>query len=291
MGPYAGIAIAIVSVSFASIFIRWSGAPPLVIAAYRMAIVTLILFPFAIGHSRAEIMSIGGRQMLVLVVIGAVLAAHFFVFMTALKLTSVASATILVTCHPFIVIIISHFWLKESSKFAVPGIILGFLGVIVISYGNAGGDSLDGDFLAFLGAILAAIYILMGRFFRRKLGLISYVFIIYASAALFLFAACLVGNVPLWPYPVEEFVLFAALAVVSTIFGHTIFNWSLKYLPAYVISVSLLGEPVGATILAVLLLSEIPSLIILLGGVMVLAGIIITACVRQKSESGVGDMN
>lgn len=289
MGPYAGIAIAIVSVSFASIFIRWSDAPALVIAAYRMAIATLILLPFAVGYSRAEIKSIGGRQTLVLVVIGAVLAAHFFAFMTALKLTSVASATILVTCHPFIVIVISHFWLKESSKFAVPGIVLGFLGVVVISYGNAGGDSLNGDFLAFLGALLAAIYILMGRFFRRKLGLISYVFTIYASATLFLFAACLIGNAPLWPYPVEEFALFAALAIVSTIFGHTLFNWSLKYLPAYVISVSLLGEPVGATILAVVLLSEIPSPIILLGGMMVLAGIVITACVRQRPADAACD--
>ncbi|MDD1767315.1 MAG: DMT family transporter, partial [Methanomassiliicoccales archaeon] len=133
-----------------------------------------------------------------------------------------------------------------------------------------------------LGALLAAIYILMGRYFRRRLGLVSYVFTIYAAATAILFVACLIGNVPLWPYPVEEFALFAALAVVSTIFGHTLFNWSLKYLPAYVISVSLLGEPVGATILAAVLLSEMPSSIILVGGVMVLAGIVITACVRRK---------
>ncbi|MDD1773420.1 MAG: DMT family transporter, partial [Methanomassiliicoccales archaeon] len=170
------------SVSFASIFIRWSDAPPLVIATYRMAIATLILLPFAASGSRAEIRSLSRRQMLVLFAIGAVLAAHFFVFMTALKLTSVASATILVTCHPFIVIIVSHFWLKESSRFAVPGIALGFLGVVVISYGNTGGASLSGDFLAFLGALLAAIYILMGRYFRRRLGLVTYVFTIYASA-------------------------------------------------------------------------------------------------------------
>jgi drug/metabolite transporter (DMT)-like permease len=246
-----------------------------------MAIATLILLPFAIVHSRDEIRSLNRRQALILVAVGAVLAGHFFVFTTALKLTSVASATILVTCHPFIVIIVSHFWLKESSKFVVPGMVLGFLGVVVISYGNAGGDSLTGDFLAFLGALLAAIYILMGRFFRRRLGLISYVFTIYASATLFLFGACLIGNVSLWPYPFEELALFAALAIVSTILGHTLFNWSLKYLPAYVISVSLLGEPVGATILAVVLLSEIPTPTILLGGAMVLAGIIITACFRR----------
>ncbi|MDD1773847.1 MAG: DMT family transporter, partial [Methanomassiliicoccales archaeon] len=139
-----------------------------------------------------------------------------------------------------------------------------------------------GDFLAFLGALLAAIYILMGRYFRRRLGLVTYVFTIYASATAVLFAACLIGNVSLWPYPVEEFALFSALAIVSTIFGHTLFNWSLRYLPAYVISVSLLGEPVGATLLSVVLLSEIPTPIILLGAIMVLAGIIITAFVRQR---------
>jgi drug/metabolite transporter (DMT)-like permease len=288
-GPYAGIAVAVVGVSFASIFIRWSDAPPLAIAAYRMGIVSLILLPFALTYSREEIRSTSRRQTLLLVAVGAVLAAHFFTFITSVKLTSVASATILVTCHPFIVIIISHFWLKESSRFAVPGVFLGFLGVVVISYGNWGGTRFEGDVLALLGAVLAAVYILTGRFFRRKIGLITYVFTVYASAAVVLFATCLIGNVPLWPYPTQEFVLFAALAIVSTIFGHTLFNWSLRYLPAYVISVSLLAEPIGATVLAVLLLSEIPSSIVLVGGAMVLVGVIITACVRQRPSDGVCD--
>jgi drug/metabolite transporter (DMT)-like permease len=255
-----------------------------------MAIASLVLLPFAVLSSRAEIKSIGFRQTFMLIAVGAVLAAHFFAFITSIKLTSVASSTILVTCHPFIVLIISHFWLKESSGFAVPGIVLGFLGVIVISYGNEGGDSLTGDLLALLGAMLAAVYIIMGRYFRRKLGLISYVFIVYASATLFLFTACLIWNLPIWPISTKELALFTALALVSTIIGHTLFNWSLKYLPAYVISVSLLAEPVGATILAAVLLSEIPSFMVIVGGALVLGGILVTVAFSRRSQDSAGDM-
>lgn len=277
------------AVSFAAIFIRWSDAPPLAIAAYRMGIVTIVLLPFALHRSLPEMKGLDRRQAYLMLIVGMVLAAHFFTWTTSVKLTSVASATILVTSHPFIVLIISHFALKESSRIAVPGILLGFLGVVVISYGDIGGSSLAGDALAFAGAFFAAAYIIMGRLLRRTISLITYVFTVYAVCAAALFAACLLVGIPLCPYPPEELVLFAALALVSTILGHTLFNWSLRYLPAYVISVSLLGEPVGATILAALLLSEVPSATVIGGGAMVLTGILMTATFRWRPSTATRD--
>ncbi|NLX47136.1 MAG: EamA family transporter, partial [Euryarchaeota archaeon] len=85
-----------------------------------------------------------------------------------------------------------------------------------------------------------------------------------------------------WPYPTEELLIFLALAVVCTIFGHTVYNWSLRYLPAPVISTSLLGEPILASLLALLLLGEIPAWTVVLAAPLVLVGVGLTAMDRKQ---------
>jgi drug/metabolite transporter (DMT)-like permease len=261
-----------------------SGAPPLAIATYRLTFATLILLPFYIrskGHKRLAASSI--RDILTLVVVGVVLAIHFGSWITSLGLTSVTSSVLFVHIDPIFVAVVSHFYLGERiGKGTLIGIILALAGAATIAFGDAGaGDaSLLGDLLAIIGAIMLGLYILAGRRLRQSLDLVSYVTPVYATSAVTLALASLATGTSLWPYPGSEVLLLFAIALVPMIFGHTIYNWTLKWLSAPLVSISLLGEPVGATILAYLLLDEVPSVLTLFGGVLILLGIY--QCVRSS---------
>jgi drug/metabolite transporter (DMT)-like permease len=272
--PYIGVAVAVFSVSFASIFIRWSEAPPIVIAAYRMLFAALMLLPFALYYREREFGGLDRRSTGLLIVIGLVLAIHFATWITSLGMTSVASSTILVTSHPLLVGLVSILIFKESGRWTAIGVVIGFTGVVFISLMSQGDGSWDGDMLALIGGVFAGVYIMSGRVMRKKVNLIAYAFIIYLSAAAFLFVTALILDQPIWPYPMQEFVLFLLLAGVSTILGHTVYNWSLKYVTAPFVSASLLGEPILASILAAIILAELPSPYIYLGGVLILVGVI-----------------
>ena len=272
------MAAAIVAISFASILIRWSDAPPEVIAFYRMLFATVVLLPFALrSRNRADLASLDRRTVAIMLAVGAVLAVHFYAFNASLEHTSVASATLLVTSHPLLVGILGLILLGERPRNNGLGLLIGMGGVVVISFADLGTGRLEGDLLALLGMVAAAAYLLAGRVVRQKVGLINYVLIVYSSCTAALLAMVLANGSPLYPYPVEEFAIFLALALVSTVAGHTVLNWSLRYLPAAFVSVSMLGEPVGASILAALLLAEAPAPAVVMGAVMVLVGIALTA--------------
>jgi len=282
--PYLGVAVAIVGVSFASIFIRWSESPPLVIAAYRMLLVSLILLPFAWHYSKEELSRIDRRDLAILLVIGAILAAHFYTYISAVKMTTVASAILLATCHPVIVGILSILILKESSKAILLGIAAGMAGLMVITLGDLGGGNIDGDIVALVSGVFFSAYLLLGRVLRQRTSLITYVFVVFTACAGVLLAAAFITGQVMWPLPASELLIFLALAVVSTIFGHLVFNYSLRYLSASVISISYLGEPVGAILLAALLLGEIPSEYVLVGGAMMMVGIFLTARTERNAN-------
>jgi drug/metabolite transporter (DMT)-like permease len=282
--PYIGVAVAVFSVSFASIFIRWSDAPPVVIAAYRMLFAALMLLPFAYYHRERDFRGLDKRTTGILLVIGMVLAIHFATWITSLQMTSVASSTILVTSHPLLVGLVSILIFKESGKWTALGVLIGFSGVLFISFESLGDGSWNGDLLALVGGVFAGIYIMGGRVMRRKVNLIAYAFIIYLSASVFLFAAAIILDQPIWPYPLQEFILFLLLAGVSTILGHTVYNWSLKYVTAPFVSASLLGEPIMASVLAAILLAELPSPYIYLGGALILAGVLCVVYDELKNK-------
>jgi drug/metabolite transporter (DMT)-like permease len=288
--PEIGIVIAIVSVSFAALFIRWSTAHPLVIAFYRMAFASLILVPITLYFSRKELFSIDRKLLLVLIGIGSMLALHFGSWISSLSYTTVASSVLLVTSHPIIVASVSHFLYKErhSSKAAV-GIGLGLCGMMVISWGDMvfGFDYIYGDILALIGMVAVAGYMLAGRKIRQKHDLFVYVLIVYSSAAIFLLIPCLALNLTLYPLPQDDYTLFVGLAVIPTIFGHTVYNWTLKYVSASVISVSLLGEPILSSLWAVIFLSEIPANTIYFGGALVLVGIILVSTSKISENNAI----
>jgi len=280
--PEFGIFIAIVSVSFAALFIRWTseGTHAHVIAFYRMAFASMIVMPITLVFCYKELISIDRKMLFLLIGIGAFLALHFATWIESLDHTTVASSVLLVTSHPILVASVSHFYFRERhSRIAAGGIALGLAGMIIITWGDTsfGEEQVYGDFLALIGMVAVAVYMLAGRQVRQKLGLFVYVFIVYTSAAFFLLILCLFQGHQLVSLPGDDYLIFAALAVIPTIFGHTVYNWALKYVSASVVSVSLLGEPILSSLWAVLFLEEFPIGTIYLGGAMVLVGIIVVS--------------
>jgi drug/metabolite transporter (DMT)-like permease len=277
---YVGVCIAVVAVSFSAILIRWSEADFLAIAAGRMLISTLILAPFALVMYRNELFGLSRKDALIMVGIGAVLATHFSLWIASLEYTSVASSVILVTAHPILVGVVAHFFMGERlSRLNAVGIAIGLLGVVILTRGDASGGSstLYGDLLALLGGVAAGVYILAGRQTRKRISLVVYAFVVYASCATFLLIAVVVTGTELFTLPAEEWMLFLLMAIGPSILGHTMYNWTLRYVPASVVSMSLLGEPVGSTALAFLLLSETPPDTAIVGGVVILVGIVMAS--------------
>ena len=283
--PNVALIISIVAVSTASILIRMSAAGPLAIAAYRLTFATLILLPFYIQSGGVgRLLGSSRRDVLTLVSVGLVLALHFASWITSLSFTTVASSVIFVHVDPIFVAAVSHFVFKERiGRGAVLGIVVAFAGAAVIALGDAGiGEtSLYGDLLALIGAVMLGIYILAGRRLRQSLDLVSYVTPVYATSAVVLILGSVATGTRLAPFPPREYLLFLAIAVVPMIFGHTVYNWALRYVEAPVVSISLLGEPVGATVLAYLVLHEVPSFLTMVGGVITLIGIF--QCARSSS--------
>lgn len=279
--PNLALLVSIVAVSTASILIRMSAAPPMAIATWRMALSTLMLLPFFTTGGRPQrLAAMSTKEKLTLAGVGVVLAVHFASWITSLSFTSVASSVIFVHVDPIFVALVSHFLLGERvGRRVAVGIVVAFAGATVIALGDlgVGRENLVGDLLSLVGAVALGIYILAGRRLRQSLDLVSYVTPVYATSAVVLAAGSLAMGVPLVGYPGGEMLLFFAIALVPMIFGHTVYNWALRWISAPVVSISLLGEPVGASILAYIVLAESPGPMVLLGGAVTLAGILICA--------------
>ena len=257
--PRLAVIIGVIAVSTASLIIRLSSSPALAIAAYRLVFATMLLLPaFALTAARTGLRELVQGQLMTQVIAGLVLAVHFGTWITSVKLTSVASSVILVNAAPVFVAVLSHFWLREKvSPKGWAGTVIAFAGVIAIAMSDVGTgeENLLGDTLALIGAVALALYLLTGRRLRQRLSLFLYVVPVYAVAALVLILVCVGTGVPLHGYSIHELLLFLLLAVVPMILGHTVYNWALKYVQAPTVSVSLLGEPLGAVLLAAAFLS------------------------------------
>jgi len=279
--PNLALLISIIAVSTASILIRWTEAPPLAIASYRMFLSVAMLMPFFIRNNGIEkLRKQGSKTIFNLFMVGVVLAIHFASWITSLGLTSVASSVIFVHIDPIFVAIISHFFLEDRiTRKTLLGIVISFIGISVIAMGDAGAgaSNLRGDILALIGGIMLGLYILGGRVYRKNLDLTTYVTPVYSVATVALVLMSLITGTQLTGFSYSTYGLFFLIALIPMIFGHTLYNWVLRYLSAPVVSLSLLGEPVGASILAFLLLGETPNSFTIIGGGITLLGIFISA--------------
>jgi drug/metabolite transporter (DMT)-like permease len=271
----SAVAIGVLAVSAAAIFIRLTEAPALTLAFWRNALGALVLVPLALywreTFPRGRVLRVG-------VVSGVALGAHFGFWISSLDYTSVAASVVLVCTQPVFVAILAYLVFGErTSPLSFLGILIALAGTAVIaSDGSVGSATVYGNALALLGAVAVAVYVLIGRSLRTTgVGVLPYSIVVYASAAATLLPATILGGVPLWGYPGETWFWLWAVTLGPQILGHTVLNWALRYVQAFVISGTILAEPVVSALLAWLVLSEKPGLATLLGGVVVLLGLLL----------------
>jgi len=283
--PYFALIGGVFAVSTGAIFARLADANPLVIAAYRVGIAALILAPFAWWKARDELRRLSVREITLALISGFFLALHFATWISSLSYTSVANSVVLVNTNPLWVALLTPLIANERiKKAAVLSIIISVIGGVIIGFGDfaTGSENLLGDGLALCGSICAAVYLLLGRNLRRKLSLLSYVFVCYGSAALILWGIVISLNLPITGFSPNTYAAFLGMALISQLIGHTSYNWALKWFTAGLIAVSLLGEPIVATFLAYLLFNEGLTWSKVIGGVLILSAIYIAASAEGK---------
>jgi drug/metabolite transporter (DMT)-like permease len=281
VSPRAALVVAVAAVSTSAVLVRWSEAPSLVKALYRVVFTVALLAPVAVGRHRRAFVGLRRRDVGFAAVSGVALAVHFGAWFESLNHTTVAASVTLVQSQPAFVAVGAWAVLDERvTRRTVGGIVVALVGAATMSAGDllaAGVGRAYGNALALVGAAAAAGYVLAGRSLRQRLPLLPYVLVVYVVCAVALLGAVVHAGYPLLDYPPREWVLFLSMAVGPGLFGHTVVNWALAHVESSVVSVSLLGEPVGSTLLALVLLGEVPPVWTLVGGVVVLVGIVVTA--------------
>lgn len=295
MNPWLILFFALLAISTSGPLVRASSADPLAIAAYRLGFSLIVVaLALVVTGTWRELRRIRPGEMLIALGAGAMLAFHFWSWNASVHLTTVAASVVLVNMHPPFVALVSTFWLHEKPRpMQWVGIAIAMLGAAIVAASDAGSlvgggspRALFGDGLALIGAVTVALYFVAGRRLRGAYSVWPYVAVVYGAAFVVLVAIAAARSVPLIGYPRRELLIFAALAAGPMLIGHTGMNYALRYLPAYIVNLTVLGEPVGATIIAFLVPSihETPSVGTIVGGMVTLGGIG-TAAVRGKAGS------
>ncbi len=284
VSPWAALVVAVLAVSWAGPLVRLATAPALSIAAWRL-VFSMILIGSVLALRKAPPggARLSRRDRALAVVSGILLAGHFWSWIASLRFTTVASSVVLVSLQPFIVAALSAVLLGERpTRRQWTGIVVAMVGAAAVGWGDfgLGPEALLGDALAFLAAWLVAGYYLAGRVLRQKLDLWTYVAVVYGVAALVLLVAVAASpTAPLVGFPARDWLVFLALAAGPMMLGHTGVNYAIRYVPAYVANLVLLGEPVGATLIAWLLpaIREVPPAQTIWGGLLILSGIAVAS--------------
>src|SRR3990172_1764637 len=276
--PIAGIAVGMLAFSTSAIITRYAQvyAPSLVIAAYRLALASLVLAPIVLLRYARTLRSMDRGELLLALASGGFLAIHFGTWITSLEYTTVASSLVLVWTSPLFVALLSPLTLGESISRPIRiGLIVALTGSVIVGLSDActwqagfacppasqffRGKAIFGDLLALAGAIAGAGYIILGRRLRQSMPLMPYISLAYGAAAVLLIMGVGVFRLAAFGYPLQAYGWFALLALLPQLIAHSTYNWALRYLPAAYVSVALLGEPVGSTVLAYFLLGERPA--------------------------------
>jgi drug/metabolite transporter (DMT)-like permease len=277
----------VIAVSFSAIFIREAHAPALTVALYRNAFSAALVVPVALARRRRELRTLTRGQVVIALGSGALLAVHFGTWIASLSYTTIAASVVLVTASPILVAAASaRLFGERTGRTALIGILAGVVGAAVVS----GGDlfvlsprAAGGDLLAVAGAVAAAGYFVAGRRLRQDVSLLTYVALVYTTCAMLLWPAALISGARLTGFPARTWGLFVLMALVPQMLGHTVFNYLLRHLEVTVVAVAVMGEPVGASLLAVAFFGEVPPWTAAVGGALILAGIYfaITAQARR----------
>ncbi|MFQ5400539.1 MAG: DMT family transporter [Anaerolineae bacterium] len=293
--PILIMTIGVFAISFSAIFIRWAQVetvPSLVIATWRTGLAAVFLLPFALAGRRRELAGLTAVDWGLALLSGGMLGIHFGTWISSLAYTTVTSSLVLVATSPLWVGLASPLVLKEPlSRSLKLGLLMAMVGSVIIgmselvsivdgrvvlNLGQLAGASrpLLGDGLALLGAVTAAVYLIIGRRLRKKLSLLSYTTVVYGVAAVTLLLTSLLRGLDLIGYTPRVYLLFLLMALFPQLIGHSSFNWVLGFLPAAYVAVVVISEPIGASILAMFFFREFPGPVVILGGALILAGIV-----------------
>lgn len=285
---YVILFFGVFALSTSAIFVKLADAPATMIAFYRMFFATVILFPLLLVNSknRQELRLLSKKQWGLGLLSGVFLAAHYVLWFESLHYTSVASSTVIVTLQPLFSMAGGYFLFKERfSRGAILGCLVAIVGSIIIAWQDfqISGQALFGDILAFIAAGIITAYFFIGQHVRKKLSLVPYSIIGYASSALFLSIFAFSQHLSFFHYSIQTWWAFIGLAFIATILGQTIFNWLLKWLSTSVISISILGETIGTCILAYFILNEVISFQQGIGILLILIGLAVFLLKQRNS--------
>lgn len=276
--PYIPIIIGVISVALSAIFVKLTTAEAGVVAFYRMFFSVLLMLPIFLLKYRWEVSMFKRRDWVYSLIAGIFLAFHFIFWFESLNYTSVASSTVLVTLQPIFAFAGTYFFFKEKVSIkAILSAVVAISGSVIISWGDfkVSGSALYGDILALIGCAFITAYLLFGQDVRKRISLITYTFIVYSISTLTLFLYVVIKGESLGPHPSADWFWFIMLALIPNLLGHTLFNWAVKWVSTNVISIAILLEPVGASILAYYVFHETLSASQITGGIIVLMGILL----------------
>ncbi len=306
--PVVVLCIGVLGIASGSILVRLAQGqemPSLVIAAWRLTLASSVLMPLALMKRRTELRQMSGSAWWLALLSGFMLAVHFAGWISSLAYTSVASSTVLVSTSPLWVGLAAPFLLQEHlSRPLKVGIALAMFGSLVIGLADVV-DVLDGRLqfsltqftnqpnpllgngLALIGAVAASAYLIIGRRLRHGMSLLSYTAVVYSSAAFFLVIMALASGYSLFGYSTTAYMIMVVMAIFPQLIGHSSYNWALGYLPAASVSVVVIAEPLGATLLALLIFQEIPNWITLMGSALLLSGIVYAGRPDRKTAGSI----
>ncbi len=285
IAPYAALATGVIAISWSAILIREAQAPALVIGTYRMVLAGLPMGALALVQQRRAPEPISTAAFAPLLLSGVLLAAHFGFWIASVQQTSVVTAVVLVATQPLYVAIASPLLLSERVEPRVwLALLIATAGAFTMVAGDIGDGlgTLAGDLYATLAGIFAAGYFIIGRRVRPTISWPRYVGTVYPVTAVLLLAAALIAGESLIGYSTKTLVMMGLLALGPQLIGHNAINWSLAYLPAILVAIAILGEPVGSTVWAAIILDEQPSFAEILGAPLVLVGVYLA--LRPKRE-------
>jgi drug/metabolite transporter (DMT)-like permease len=291
--PYLVLVIGLLAVSSASIMIRFAqaqGASSLLISAWRVGVAAFVLTPIVYASYRAELARLTRQQIGLMLFGGVLLAIHFASWITSLEYTSVIASVVLVTMNPIWVALLTVFVLHERlSRVTLGAIFVAIVGAILIASAGGAGTAphqespLLGNGLAVLGAITVAGYFIIGRRLRATISTIPYIWMTYGAAAIVLIVVVAILKVPAAGLPTSAYVWMTLLALFPQLIGHSSYNYALGYLSAAYVSLTVLGESIGSTILAAILLSEQPAPLQLFGSALILLAVFVAS--REETKS------
>ena len=286
------VLLGVAGVSLSAVFVRWSTAPSLVLALYRMAISAALLAPWTILRCGGELRRLTRRDLLLCLASGAFLGLHFTAYFESLRWTSIASSVVLVDTEVLFVALGTVLVLRQRlSGRAWLAVTLAFGGSAVIALADTavGPDAVRGDIIALSGALCMAVYTMIGTVCRKNISTTVYTFLVYCSAALTVLVIALFSGLPLAGYGAENVLTAFGMAVFCTLLGHSVFSWGLKYLSPAFISTAKLLEPVFASVWGLALFGERPGLLTLLGGAVIIAGVALySRTTGRETERKVG---